>query len=361
MQLETGYQIWDFRGKPLYKLQKEKFYMFLWRPRPPTLLSKDKVKEIKKNLKEYATEFSKQDELRENKALRMVVERRRALMDEWNAFRASAARRYEAVRGIGGQRNSGAVAGSRGLTVNADLWWPPARRWPRSAGGWPGLPSLRRPTRRLLRSGSRRSSMRRRPLCKKAVDEMRGFEAGRGIGLRELDVGDSELLDQETDQLDRDVLMHIPIAESIMTLLSFPRAPSSPSVPRLAPCVHRPAPRLAPSGLGRPNRDRCKRYGVIPLFRFPHSYHVAQKQREVEPWLPQSTSASCSPPSRSARATLVRRLRAGRAGEAQSRAARWMRDITSNRTRFPPRESEGMCARGRGAGSRETSPNAEAG
>ena len=72
--------------------------MFLWRPRPPTLLSKDKAKEIKKNLKEYATEFSKQDELRENKALRMVVERRRALMDEWNAFRASAARRYEAVR-----------------------------------------------------------------------------------------------------------------------------------------------------------------------------------------------------------------------------------------------------------------------
>jgi hypothetical protein len=97
-QLETGYQIWDFKGKALYRMQQDKFYMFLWRPRPPTLLSKDRVRDIKKNIKEYAAEFTKQDELRENKALRMVIERRRALMDAWLAFRKAAIERYEAVR-----------------------------------------------------------------------------------------------------------------------------------------------------------------------------------------------------------------------------------------------------------------------
>jgi len=98
-QLETGYQIWSFTGKPLYKHQQDKFYMFLWRPRPPTLLSKEQVAKIKKNLKQYSAEFTKQDEYRENKALRAVIERRRRLMDEWLAYCEARARDYEAVRG----------------------------------------------------------------------------------------------------------------------------------------------------------------------------------------------------------------------------------------------------------------------
>jgi len=98
-QLETGYQIWSFTGKPLYKHQQDKFFMFLWRPRPPTLLSKEQVAKIKKNLKQYSAEFSKQDEYRENKALRAVIERRRRLMDEWRAYREARTRDYEAVRG----------------------------------------------------------------------------------------------------------------------------------------------------------------------------------------------------------------------------------------------------------------------
>ena len=89
--------MWDFKGKLLYRHLQDKFYLFLWRPRPPTLLSKDKVKELKKNLKEYASEFNKQDELRENKALRAVVERRRALMDTWASYRKERVASYQAV------------------------------------------------------------------------------------------------------------------------------------------------------------------------------------------------------------------------------------------------------------------------
>ena len=53
-QLENGYNIWSFQGKLLHTHREAKFLQFLWRPRPPSLLSKDKEKEIRKNLAEYA-------------------------------------------------------------------------------------------------------------------------------------------------------------------------------------------------------------------------------------------------------------------------------------------------------------------
>ena len=52
-QLENGYNIWSFQGKLLHTHRESKFYQFLWRPRPPSLLSKEKEKEIRKNLLEY--------------------------------------------------------------------------------------------------------------------------------------------------------------------------------------------------------------------------------------------------------------------------------------------------------------------
>lgn len=42
--------------------------MFTWRPRPPTLLSVEKQKEIKKNVKKYAAEFDARDKMLQYKA-----------------------------------------------------------------------------------------------------------------------------------------------------------------------------------------------------------------------------------------------------------------------------------------------------
>ena len=41
-QMENGYNIWSFQGKLIHKMLKDRFYQFLWRPRPPSLLSKEK-------------------------------------------------------------------------------------------------------------------------------------------------------------------------------------------------------------------------------------------------------------------------------------------------------------------------------
>jgi len=43
---EHGYKIWSFRGIELQSLMREGFYQFAWRPRPPTLLSEDQLKEL---------------------------------------------------------------------------------------------------------------------------------------------------------------------------------------------------------------------------------------------------------------------------------------------------------------------------
>lgn len=47
---------------------KEGFAQFLWRPRPPTLLSEKQQKEIKKNLKKYYSQFESKDRMRSSKA-----------------------------------------------------------------------------------------------------------------------------------------------------------------------------------------------------------------------------------------------------------------------------------------------------
>lgn len=85
--MENGYIIWDFRGRQIYATTMDKFYLFLWRPRPQTLLSKEQMKDVRRNLKEYSNEFSKMDDLKENKMSRIVLERRRQLIEEWREYR----------------------------------------------------------------------------------------------------------------------------------------------------------------------------------------------------------------------------------------------------------------------------------
>jgi len=43
-KVENGYVIWSFQGKKLFQEQKQRFYQFLWRPRPPSPLTKEDEK-----------------------------------------------------------------------------------------------------------------------------------------------------------------------------------------------------------------------------------------------------------------------------------------------------------------------------
>ena len=85
--MENGYKIWDFKGTLLREEQIERFKQLVWRPRPPTLLSKEEQKKIRKNLREYSKIFDEQDFEKKNTANRAVVEKRRRQLEEWNAWR----------------------------------------------------------------------------------------------------------------------------------------------------------------------------------------------------------------------------------------------------------------------------------
>lgn len=77
----------NFQGKPLQKQVYEKLYKFSWRPRPATLLSADKIKEIKKNLKQYSSKYDVVDTARNKIVSQELLEKRKKMMDDFANFR----------------------------------------------------------------------------------------------------------------------------------------------------------------------------------------------------------------------------------------------------------------------------------
>jgi translation initiation factor 3 subunit B len=88
VQAENGYHLYDFKGTSLREEHIDRFKQLSWRPRPPPLLTKDEQKKVRKNLREWSKLFDEQDFNKKNAANRAVVEHRRRLLEEWNAWRA---------------------------------------------------------------------------------------------------------------------------------------------------------------------------------------------------------------------------------------------------------------------------------
>merc|ERR1719281_1864225 len=61
-QMEAGYAIWTFQGRQLCKFAKDKLFSATWRPHPPSLLSADKQRNIKKNIKTFSKRYDALDE-----------------------------------------------------------------------------------------------------------------------------------------------------------------------------------------------------------------------------------------------------------------------------------------------------------
>ncbi|KAL2144357.1 hypothetical protein VTI28DRAFT_9181 [Corynascus sepedonium] len=87
--MENGYHLYDFKGELLREEAIEKFKQWAWRPRPPTLLTKEEQKQIRKNLREYSRVFEQEDAERISSADVAVVEARRHLLQQWYAWRES--------------------------------------------------------------------------------------------------------------------------------------------------------------------------------------------------------------------------------------------------------------------------------
>jgi translation initiation factor 3 subunit B len=99
--LENGYNLWTFSGKHLHREYREKFYQLLWRPRPPSLLSKEVEENIKKNFKQISEKYRKEDEGRAEAARIAELERKAKLRSDfedllrqrWAEYKADAPKR----------------------------------------------------------------------------------------------------------------------------------------------------------------------------------------------------------------------------------------------------------------------------
>ncbi|KFM61475.1 Eukaryotic translation initiation factor 3 subunit B, partial [Stegodyphus mimosarum] len=86
-KLDNAFWLWTFCGRLVRKKDVEGFCQLLWRPRPPILLSEEKVKEIKKNLKKYSAHFDLKDQMSLSKASKEIIDKRIKLMKEFGNIR----------------------------------------------------------------------------------------------------------------------------------------------------------------------------------------------------------------------------------------------------------------------------------
>ncbi|KAF9015242.1 translation initiation factor eIF-3b [Cyathus striatus] len=103
--LENGYAIWDFRGQEQVKHIQDRFKQFIWRPRPPSLLTKEQQKKIRRNLREYSRMFEEEDAAEESNVSAELIAHRKRLVDEWNAWRALRKKELAVERGKGGEKD----------------------------------------------------------------------------------------------------------------------------------------------------------------------------------------------------------------------------------------------------------------
>merc|ERR1712099_88452 len=97
-KVDNAYWLWNFQGKILKRSSVEKFCQLVWRPRPPTLLSKEQIKEIKKNLKKYSVKFNQKDAQRSNKASAELAARRQKLMSSFSEWKEQKEEGYAMAR-----------------------------------------------------------------------------------------------------------------------------------------------------------------------------------------------------------------------------------------------------------------------
>merc|ERR1711935_439279 len=96
--MENGFFLWTFQGKNLLKRPVDKFNQFLWRHRPPTPLSAEQTRQIKKNIKQYSGRYDKIDSMVDSSATKDMIDMRRTLYNAFREFRDDVESRYYATK-----------------------------------------------------------------------------------------------------------------------------------------------------------------------------------------------------------------------------------------------------------------------
>jgi translation initiation factor 3 subunit B len=105
-QMENGFMLWDFRGELVTKQMQPRFTAFAWRPRPASLLSKDQVRDIRKNLKTLSVRFEQEDTANQQQSSTDTTESKKKVLEEWVIYRMKC---QEALAGRAKQRQPVAV------------------------------------------------------------------------------------------------------------------------------------------------------------------------------------------------------------------------------------------------------------
>jgi len=106
-QVETGYNIYNFQGKLLKHVLKDKFYQMLWRPRPASLLSDLQIKDIKKNLHKYYKVFKSLDQEKFRKEEEERYQKRLKMRHEFEKILEQQKKEYEQERAARRQLRGG--------------------------------------------------------------------------------------------------------------------------------------------------------------------------------------------------------------------------------------------------------------
>ena len=82
----------------LARVPRERFFQLSWRPRHPSLLGKEELDKIQKNLKQYSQRYEEEDKQLNIATDRELLEERRKLLREWRAWLESRAEWAEEQR-----------------------------------------------------------------------------------------------------------------------------------------------------------------------------------------------------------------------------------------------------------------------
>lgn len=85
-QMENGFNVWAFHGQMIYKVAKDRFFQFLWRPRVPSLLTPEREAEIKRNLKKYSKRYEEIDDALKNAASSTQLAERQEVLERWREW-----------------------------------------------------------------------------------------------------------------------------------------------------------------------------------------------------------------------------------------------------------------------------------
>jgi len=84
--IENGYNMYNFQGKELKKVLKDKFFQLLWRPRPPSPLSEDQLEGMKKNMEGLSKRYKEADQMKKREEREKRAQKRINIKKEFEEY-----------------------------------------------------------------------------------------------------------------------------------------------------------------------------------------------------------------------------------------------------------------------------------